>query len=128
LWREVRDVAPFFDNGAPDVWHLSVPPAQGASVAEAILGTLDGEIYFDWGGGRLWLATRTDAATAAPAIRAAVAVAGGHATLLRASEAARRAVAPFQPQPSVEARLTERLKDNFDPHRILNPGRMYETV
>jgi glycolate oxidase FAD binding subunit len=128
LWREIRDVAPLLDRSAADVWHLSVPPAEGARVAQRIQGALDAEVYFDWGGGRVWLATRADAVRAAPAIRSAVGTAGGHATLVRASDASRRAVAPFQPPSAVEARLAERLKDNFDPHRILNPGRMYETV
>jgi glycolate oxidase FAD binding subunit len=47
---------------------------------------------------------------------------------VRAPEATRRHVAPFQPPDRVEARLVARLKDNFDPQRILNPGRMYEGV
>lgn len=128
LWQDVRDVARLLDTRAADVWHISVPPARGARVADIILGELDGDVYFDWGGGRLWLATRADATAAAPVIRDAVRDTGGHASLLRAGEAARRAVPPFHPLSAVEARLAERLKDNFDPYRILNPGRMYETV
>ncbi len=58
-------------------------------------------------------------------IRIAVAAAGGgHATLMRASPALRSAVAPFEPQPEPLAALTQRLKAQFDPNGILNPGRM----
>ena len=32
----------------------------------------------------------------------------------------------FQPQPAALAALTARVKAAFDPHHILNPGRMYE--
>jgi glycolate oxidase FAD binding subunit len=46
--------------------------------------------------------------------------------LIRASDEARRRVAVFQPPSRAEAALITRLKDNFDPYRILNPGRMYE--
>jgi glycolate oxidase FAD binding subunit len=45
--------------------------------------------------------------------------------LVRASEAERRSVPVFQPLDGAKARLTLRLKDGFDPARILNPGRMY---
>ena len=34
----------------------------------------------------------------------------------------------FQPQPPALAALTRRVKEGFDPGRVLNPGRMYEGV
>jgi glycolate oxidase FAD binding subunit len=34
----------------------------------------------------------------------------------------------FQPQAVPLARLSARVKDSFDPQRILNPGRMYPVV
>jgi glycolate oxidase FAD binding subunit len=51
---------------------------------------------------------------------------GGHATLVRASAELRRTVPVFEPQAAPVAALSARLKDEFDPGRILNPGRMYE--
>ncbi len=53
---------------------------------------------------------------------------GGHATLVRAPAALRAAVPVFQPQAAPLARLTARVKDSFDPKRILNPGRMYDGI
>ena len=53
---------------------------------------------------------------------------GGHATLVRASAELRRAVPVFQPQEPALARLSARVKDSFDPQRILNRGRMYPEV
>ncbi len=61
-------------------------------------------------------------------MRAALAEAGGHATLIVADEDQRRKLDVFEPQiPGVKA-LTARVKDSFDPKRILNPGRMYAGV
>ncbi len=48
----------------------------------------------------------------------------GHATLVKASAALRRAVAVFEPQPPPLAALSWRVKEAFDPANILNPGRM----
>jgi glycolate oxidase FAD binding subunit len=84
--------------------------------------------YYDWAGGLIWLATTTPAATAAPAIRAALAPFGGHATLIRADAESRAAVPVFEPQPPALAALTARIKTSFDPDRILNRGRMRDDL
>ena len=49
---------------------------------------------------------------------------GGHATLVRANPAHRAAIPVFEPQPPALAALATRLKQQFDPKGILNPGRM----
>ena len=132
LWRQIRDVAPFANGAAAglDVWKLSVPPAAGPGVAAEIAGATGADYYFDWGGGLIWLAVETKdyAVGVAEAVRAAIADCGGHATMIRAAEATRAAVDVFQPQPAPLAALTARVKDSFDPKRILNPGRMYAGV
>ena len=124
LWRGIRDVDYFTGDTDRPVWRLSVPPTAGAAVAAAI----DGRVFFDWGGGLLWvsLAPSDDAGHAA--VRAAIGDVGGHATLVRAPEAVRAQVPVFQPQPAPLAALAERIKDSFDPDGVLNPGRMVKGV
>ena len=127
-WREVRDVAYFAAHPDRQIWRLSVPPASGAEVIERILDTLVGHAFYDWGGGLLWLALASSDDAAEPIVRGAVQLAGGHATLIRAKAAVRGRVPVFQPQPPALAALTRRVKEGFDPGRVLNPGRMYEGV
>jgi glycolate oxidase FAD binding subunit len=57
-------------------------------------------------------------------LRSRVNAAGGHATLLRASEEVRRNVDVFHPQEGGLARLSERVRHSFDPKNILNRGRL----
>ena len=61
-------------------------------------------------------------------MRAALAESGGHATLVRAPAAVRAAVPVFQPQAEALAGLSARVKAGFDPHGVLNPGRMYPGI
>ncbi len=124
LWRELRDVQPLL--GRPDqvVWKLSVPPQAGPAVAARLAGGASSSYVFDWGGGLVWLGLDAADDAGAPAVRAAVAGSGGHATLMRAAEAIRAVVPVFQPQDPAMAALTQRVKDSFDPHRVLNPGRV----
>jgi glycolate oxidase FAD binding subunit len=107
------------------VWRLSVAPQSGPAIAAEIGRKLDLRCVFDWGGGLIWLGIAGASDGGASVVRAAVASRGGHATLIRAPVALRTAVPVFEPQPAALQALTERVKDGFDPRRILNPGRMY---
>jgi glycolate oxidase FAD binding subunit len=71
----------------------------------------------------LWLALPKSADADHRIVRDAIGVRGGHATLIRASEAVRAAVPVFQPQPAALAALASRVKESFDPKRLFNPGR-----
>ena len=130
FWAEVRDALPF-TRGAHagcQVWRLSVPPAAGSEVAAKLRQGAKGACYFDWAGGLIWLAIDPRDDAAHDTVRAAIGETGGHATLIRAAEEVRARVPVFQPEPAPLAALTMRLKEAFDPRRVLNPGRMYQGV
>ena len=127
LWREIRDVRAFADDTGP-LWRLSVPPASGAAAAARVADAADVRALFDWGGGLVWLGVIGAPDAGEAAVRAGVAAAGGHATLVRADAPTRAARAVFQPQTVGLAALTERIKRAFDPAGVLNPGRMYAGV
>lgn len=131
FWREVRDVAALLPADTV-VWRLSVPPAAGPAVVAA-LADLDPVAHlFDWGGGLVWLAVASGAQddAGAASIRGAVMAAAGegHATLIRGPASVRAGVSVFQPQAPALAALTRRIKDSFDPRRVLNPGRLYAEI
>jgi glycolate oxidase FAD binding subunit len=93
-------------------------------VAAQILDRIDGKVFYDWGGGLLWLSLAPADDGGEAVVRAATAQHGGHATLVRAAAEVRARVPVFEPQPAPLAALTARVKDSFDPLRVLNPGRM----
>jgi glycolate oxidase FAD binding subunit len=109
FWAQVREVEAFHRESRP-LWRISVPPAVGWRVGEA----LGGDALYDWGGGLVWLASETEPAT----VRSAVRALGGHATLYRGEGPA------FEPLTGPLAALTARVKAAFDPKGVLNPGRM----
>ncbi len=128
FWREVRDVGFFVGDSERQIWKLSVPPTAGAAVAREILSGTDGQSFFDWGGGLIWVSLPPAPDARHARVREALARSGGHATLIRAEPEVRARVPVFQPQPAPLAALTRRVKDGFDPARVLNPGRMYEGI
>jgi glycolate dehydrogenase FAD-binding subunit len=124
-WRAVRDASAFGTTAHP-VWRVSVAPSAGPSVVNALKNAHAIRYFYDWSGGLVWIEVEEEAADGlARAIRIAIAAAGGgHATLMRGSPSLRTAIAPFEPQLEPLAALSKRLKEQFDPRGILNPGRM----
>ena len=108
------------------VWRVSVAPNNGPTVVAALRKSHAIRYFYDWSGGLIWIEVADGGPHGlAREIRTAVAtVGGGHATLMRGSPALRTAVPPFEPQPEALAALSGRLKAQFDPRGILNPGRM----
>ncbi|MBE7212335.1 MAG: glycolate oxidase subunit GlcE [Gluconacetobacter diazotrophicus] len=115
LWAGLRTLSALGD--AP-LWRVAVPPRAGAGVAAAVQAA-GGLWLMDWAGGLLWATLDGNDEV----VREAAERAGGHATLVRAPEAARKAVPAFHPQPAALAALEERVRRAFDPHGVFETGR-----
>lgn len=129
LWRAIRDAA-VFEAGRNPVWRVSVAPTASPAVVAMLKDQHPIRHFYDWAGGLVWIEVAGEAKDGlAIAIRRAVAASGGgHATLVRASPVLRNVVPPFEPQEAALAALSRRLKGQFDPRGILNPGRMVAGV
>lgn len=125
FWREIAGVAVFAGRPELAVWRISVAPSAGPAVLAQLADVVGSLHYYDWGGGLIWLAVPAEGGAAEALVRQAVDLHGGHATLFRAPESVRAAVPVFQPLDPAQASLSQRVKEGFDPRRILNPGRMY---
>lgn len=123
LWREIRDCKPFADGSPRPVWRISMAPTQAHHMVMGLRMEAAVDAFYDWQGGLVWL--RMEMEPEADAVRRLIAAhGGGHATLVRAAPAWRGAIAVFQPQPPALAALSSGLKQQFDLHNILNPGKM----
>jgi len=126
LWREIRDVAGFFDF-ENILWRVSVPPSHGPGIAASFAIEVQGsDFYLDWGGGLIWLSLPVEHGANAEHVRSTLTRCGGHATLIRAPEQARRKDPVFDVEGSPA--LMKRVKQAFDPDSVLNPGRMVDGI
>ncbi|MEQ1953860.1 FAD-binding protein [Mesorhizobium yinganensis] len=123
IWRVIRDCLPFADGSQKPVWRVSMAPSETHKAVMALRMEAAVEAFYDWAGGLAWL--RMEGDPDADLLRGLVKkFGGGHATLVRASVADRAAIPVFEPQALALAALSRRLKEQFDPQNILNPGRM----
>jgi glycolate oxidase FAD binding subunit len=118
VWRELRDhTHEFFAlteaqlKHGECLWRLSLP-------ATAAPVQLSGRQFIEWNGAERWWRTHADALE----VRAAAAVSGGHATLMRGAD---KSCGVFSPVGDVLMRIHRGLKQAFDPARVFNRGRLY---
>jgi glycolate oxidase FAD binding subunit len=125
-WRAARDLKlPWFEEGlkrseggGDDLWRISVPQTTPPLAL--------GETMIDWLGGQRWVFTPASERTqAAKRIRAAVQAAGGNTTLFIASRIdSMPSTNRFDDQSEPLKTIHQRLKAQFDPVGIFNPGRL----
>ncbi len=116
LWQQIRD-AEAVATGNGDIWRISVKPSDGPVLAGLLGG--DAQCQFDWGGGLVWVRVPEG-----HDVRAVMNGIDGHATLIRSSDATAKKLGVFQPEAAPLAKISAGLRSRFDPHGILNPGRM----
>lgn len=116
-WRYIRDVEPFVGQDG-DVWKISVKPGEGPQVAASLREAGALQLFYDWGGGLIWVLAPQGLDLRQAFDRP------GHATLIRASASCRTTISPFHPEPPQIAALSAALRAKFDPKGLLNPGRM----
>ncbi len=117
FWSACRDQRLPFFNPVPGaaLWRLSVPQtAPDLPWPHAAL--------VEWHGAQRWVWAPADQA---PALRAAVAAVGGHATVFRVAADGDRAVGVWPPLAAPLAEIHRRMKAAFDPAGVLCPGRMF---
>ncbi|KQU87962.1 2-hydroxy-acid oxidase [Mesorhizobium sp. Root695] len=124
IWRDVRDCRPFADNSEKPVWRVSMTPGQGHQMVLTLRMQAAVSAFYDWQGGLVWLRMEEGDPEAALLRGLLRKHGGGHATLVRAAPSHRAALPVFEPQPPALAALAARLKQEFDPKNVLNPGRM----
>jgi glycolate oxidase FAD binding subunit len=124
VWCAIRDWEPLGATTDEAVWRVSVRPSAGAHVLRSVGNACGARGYLDWGGGLVWLAGPATASAHA-AVQTAAHDAGGNWMLVQGPETLRVAVDVIPPESEPLARITRRVKAAFDPHGILNPGRLY---
>lgn len=118
FWIALREQThAWFRLDAPreSLWRLALPP--GTPPIDGL-----GPNLVEWGGGQRWVRGEWDASV----VRDLAAQHGGHATLFRLGRRAQRpADGVFHPPARGVLDIMQRLKNEFDPWHLFNPGRLF---
>ena len=111
-WAALREQKISFFS-TPTLWRLAVAP--GTPILNL------GPTLIEWGGGQRWVAAALDATI----VRRVAEQAGGHATLFRSSgDQTTPDQCVFHPLAGGVLAVVKRLKQEFDPQGLFNPGRL----
>lgn len=110
FWSGLREHRDSWFDGELPLWRFALPPTA------APIG-LAGAQCIEWGGAQRWLRS----AEPAQGLRERAVALGGHATLFRGGD---RSANVFAPLPPAIHAIHQRLKDEFDPARVFNRGRL----
>lgn len=113
-WIKVQDLTHEFFKPEGKLYRVGVAPS-----TKSILN--QNECLVDWGGALRWHREEVSF----QALSDAVNQVGGHVSVFRNGNRSEEVLAPVTPE---IMKLHQRLKNTFDPHRILNPGRMYKDI
>ena len=128
LWANVRDQKHLFFSAAAII-RLSLP-----SNVKALNAPRLSEIMIEWGGALRWLAftNSAQALQALPELQQAATALNGSAMLYRAQNSAQSSpltnTSVFSPLDAMTLKLHQRLKAEFDPKGIFNPGRLHAAL
>jgi len=112
-WFDVKEQRLDFFNSEKPLWRLSL----ASDIESLSLEEKADDTFYEWGGALRWLKSELPAET----IQARLDELDGHASLFRDAEK----LNVFQPLTPALMRIHKNLKNAFDPHNILNPGKLY---
>ncbi len=125
FWSNVGTIRSLLPTEDRIIWRLCPIPSEAPGIVRRIRASLPpAEAFYDWAGGLVWLSLVPTPDAGSQIIRGAMN--GGHATLFVAPGPIRDTIPVFDPLPGPLDALSQRIKAGFDPHFILNPGRMQE--
>ena len=127
FWNDIRNLT-FLSSSDWPLWRISAAPHQAARLIRVLTTQIECRAAYEWSGGLIWVEVAPATDASATVLRRIIAEFQADATLIRADEAARASVDVFQPLPEANMTLIRRLKEAFDPHHVLNPGRMYAGI
>jgi glycolate oxidase FAD binding subunit len=126
-WRELRDVSPLAGRDGRAIWKISLPATQAPALLHKLRGLGDHEVVLDWGGALIWLSLPCGEDAQASALRSLLPP-GAYAMLMAAPAEIRARQPVFQPRPAAQMAIEDKVRQSFDPDRLLNPGRMAPAV
>ncbi|MCY4542984.1 MAG: FAD-binding protein [Rhodobacteraceae bacterium] len=116
-WKYVRDVEKFGTDSGGDVWRISTPSGDAVELVERARECGPVEVVYDCGGAVLWIKSGSSLN-----LRSRLEPLRGHATLVRASDEAKRRFGVFHPQAARVEQLSNALRRQFDPRQLFNRG------
>ncbi len=119
LWKSINNAQVFKKSKNP-IWRIVAKPSDAIKIETEIKDKLDAQVFYDWGGGLIWVLMNENEAKY-DVMRHIANQVNANATLMRSSD---ESYNNFQPQSEGVIKLSKAIARKFDAKGILNPNIM----
>ena len=125
FWEKTRSLN-VFSNLKNNLLRIIVPGSETFDLINK-LKIYNIKYFIDWGGNLVWLHLDQLNSNILKEIKTIVKNLGGYLTVIKVDESLKASIDIFTID-DVKYRISKKIKESFDPKRILNPGKMYTGI
>ncbi len=125
FWKLTQDLK-VFENSKNSILKVVIPASQALKVLNNLKKSLY-RYFIDWGGNLIWMEVENMNINLFKEIKNVVDSCEGYTTIIKIDDSLKSSIDIFKLDP-IKYKISEKLKQSFDPNRIFNPGKMYSGI
>ena len=125
FWEKIKNLE-IFSNTRNSVLRIIVSPSNLVKTVY-YLEKLTSQYFIDWGGNLLWAEVKNLSKENLIVLKKFISNSDGYITLIKSGEGLDFYDQSFTTN-KIHYNVSQKIKESFDPKRILNPGKMYMGV
>jgi glycolate oxidase FAD binding subunit len=125
FWEKIKNLE-IFSNTRNSVLRIIVPPSNLVKTVY-YLEKLTSQYFIDWGGNLLWAEVKNLSKENLIVLKKFISNSDGYITLIKSGEGLNFYDQSFTTN-KIHYNVSQKIKESFDPKRILNPNKMYSGI
>ena len=121
FWEKINNLE-LFSETKNNLLRAVIPPAKSLDLMKYLKNNF--KYYIDWCGSLFWIEVLEEENIHIKEIKETIINLGGYLTIIKKSESLSSDMDPFTIN-DIRLLLSRKIKESFDPKKILNPGKMY---
>ncbi len=121
FWEKINNLE-LFSGTKNNLLRAVIPPAESLNLMKYLKNNF--KYYIDWCGSLFWIEVLEEENIQIKAMKEKIINLGGYLRIVKKSESLSSDVGPFTIN-DTRLLLSQKIKESFDPKKILNPGKMY---
>jgi len=121
FWEKINNLE-LFSGTKNNLLRAVIPPAESLNLMKYLKNNF--KYYIDWCGSLFWIEVLEEENIQIKEIKETIINLGGYLTIVKKSESLSADIDPFTIN-DTRLLLSQKIKESFDPKKILNPGKMY---
>ena len=124
FWEKINNLE-LFSGTKNNLLRIVIPPAKSLDLMKYLKNNF--KYYIDWCGSLFWIEVLDSESVKIKEIKDVIIKLGGYLTIIKSSQSLSSDIDLFTINDS-RLLLSQKIKESFDPKKLLNPGKMYREI